>query len=160
MRSGVAFALFDRTGRAAGAAFLATFFCGFAGALLRAGDLAGAALEVRAEAFFGNGALFVAFFAVFPLEEAISLDFVALRAGAFSADERLVIAAGRAADLLPSVRLFPEDVEDVWRETGREEDLLMPLTTGSLMRSHQLSKEALNHRAAMKTVASLTQLAA
>jgi hypothetical protein len=126
---------------------------------LRAVDFfAAAGLCVRAVAFFWGGALFVLFFDALPLEEAISFDFVALRAGAFSADERLAISAGRAADLLARVRLFPEDVEDVWRETGREEDLLMPLTTGSLMRSHQLSKGALNHRAAVKTVPSLTQL--
>ena len=53
------------------------------------------------------------FFAVLLLEEAAPFDFVALRAGAFSAAERLVIGAGRALDLLPNVRLLPEEVEEV-----------------------------------------------
>jgi hypothetical protein len=112
LRSATDFAVFDRTGRA-GAAF-AIFFCGFAGADLRAVDLVAAAvLDVRAAAFFFGGALFAVFFAVLPLEGAIPFDFVALRAGAFSAAERLMIGAGRAVDLAASVRLFPEEVEDV-----------------------------------------------
>jgi hypothetical protein len=63
-------------------------------------------------AFFA-GVLLVLFFAVLPLEEAAPFDFVALRAGAFSAAERLVIGAGRALDLLPNVRLLPVEVEEV-----------------------------------------------
>jgi hypothetical protein len=143
LRSGEDFAVFDRDGREAGCA---AFFCAFTGVDLRAVFLAGVAvLDVRVAAL-GAVALFALFFAVLPLEDAIPFDFVALRAGAFSAAERLWIDAGRAVDLPATVRLFPEDVEE-GRETGREEDLLMPLTIGSLMRSHQLSKGALNHRA-------------
>ena len=111
MRSATDFADFDRAGRAG--AFV-TFFCLFAGADLRAVDLVAAAvLEVRAVAFFCDDTLFALFFAVLPLEETISFDLVALRAGAFSAAERLTIGAGRAADLLPNVRPLAEDVEEV-----------------------------------------------
>ena len=62
---------------------------------------------------FRTGVLLVLFFAVLPLDEAATFDFVALRAGAFSAAERLAIGAGRAVDLLPNVRLLPEEVEEV-----------------------------------------------
>ena len=145
MRSGEDFAVFDRDGREAD---VWAFFCAFTGVDLRAVFLAAAAgLDVRVAALCA-GARFAVFFVVLPLEDAIPFDFVALRAGAFSAAERLRIDAGRAADLPPRVRLFPED-DDEGREAGREADLLMPLTIGSLMRSHQLSKGALNHRAAI-----------
>ena len=111
MRSATDFADFDRTVRAAALAGFAAFFCGLAGAVLRAVDLA-AGLEVRAAAFFLTGALFALFFVALPLEEAISFAFVALRAGAFSAAERLTIGrAGRAVDLLANVRLLAEDVD-------------------------------------------------
>lgn len=118
-----------------------------------------AALDVFAGAALRDDTLLAAFFVVLPLDAVTVLDFVALRAGAFSAAERLIIGLGRAVDLLPNVRFFPEDVDEVWREAGREEDRLTPLTIGSLMRSHQLSKGALNHRAATKTIRSLAQLA-
>ena len=118
MRWATAFADFDCAGREAG---VAPLFCGFAGAVLRAGDvlLLAALLDVAAldvgGAALRAGALFVGvvFFDVLPLEEAISLAFVALRAGAFSAAERLMIGFGRAAvDFVDTVRLFPEDVEE------------------------------------------------
>jgi hypothetical protein len=118
LRWATTFPDFDCAGREAGVALL---FCGFAGAVLRAGDvllLAAALLDVAALEVGGAalraGALFVGgvFFDVLPLEEAISLAFVALRAGAFSAAERLMIGFGRAAvDFVDTVRLFPEDVE-------------------------------------------------
>jgi hypothetical protein len=106
------FAAFDCAGREAGRA---TFFCCFAGvdldaaSLFPAAGLEAAALDAGGAALRA-GALFTDFFDVLPLDEAVSPTFVALRAGAFSAaDERLVIGFGRAADLLPNVRLFPED---------------------------------------------------
>ena len=117
MRWATTFPDFDCAGREA---VVAPLFCGFAGAVLRAGDvlLLAALLDVAAldvgGAALRAGALFgVVFFDVLPLEEAISLAFVALRAGAFSAAERLMIGFGRAAvDLFDTVRLFPEDVEE------------------------------------------------
>ena len=112
MRSERGFAVFDRAGRETGAAL---FFCGLAGVDLRAvavGLLLAAVLVVCVTAFL-DGVLLMLFFVVLLLEEAAAVDFVALRAGAFSAAERLVIGFGRAVDLLPNVRFFPEDVEEV-----------------------------------------------
>jgi hypothetical protein len=83
--------------------------------LLLATELLVVALLDVCAAALRAGALFagVAFFDVLPLEEAISLAFVALRAGAFSAAARLMIGFARAAvDLVDTVRLFPEDVEE------------------------------------------------
>jgi hypothetical protein len=108
-------AAFDCAEREAGGALR---FCGLAGVALRAEVLLAAAVldaEVldAGAAPLRAGALFVTlFFDVLPLDEAISLTFVALRAGAFSAAERLMIGFGRAADLPANVRLFPEEVEE------------------------------------------------
>lgn len=112
MRSARDFADFDRAGRETG---VALFFCGLAGADLRTGAvflLLAVVLVARVPAFRA-GVLLALFFAGLPLEEAATFDFVALRAGAFSAAERLVIGFGRAVDLLPNVRPFPEEVEEV-----------------------------------------------
>jgi hypothetical protein len=102
LRAGAAFAALT------GAAF---FVClaGGAGFLLRAGALTFDA----AAAFFGAAALREgAAFAALPLapafEPALVFDLAALRAGAFSDDERLTIGLGRA--LFPaSVRFLAED---------------------------------------------------
>jgi hypothetical protein len=115
LRWATTFADFDCAGRGAGRALL---FCGLAGVDLRAEVLFPAAVLEAAVLDAGAAALragtpFVAiFFDVLLLDEAISLTFVALRAGAFSAAERLMIGFGRAVDLLANERLFPEDVEE------------------------------------------------
>jgi NAD/NADP transhydrogenase beta subunit len=69
-----------------------------------------------------------------------ALDLVALRAGAFSAGERLTIGLGRA-DLPVNVRFLAEDVVAVRREAGLEGDLFILLIVGSLMRSSRISKK-------------------
>jgi hypothetical protein len=79
------------------------------------------------------------FFALL-LTEVTALDLVALRAGAFSAGERLTIGLGRA-DLSVNARFLAEGVVAVRREAGLEGDLFTPLILGSLMRSSQLSKK-------------------
>jgi hypothetical protein len=113
LRSARVFA-FDRAGRAAVREEAAVFFCGLAGADLRATVLLLAAgLEVLVAFLCVEALRAVVFFAVLALDETPPFDFVALRAGAFSAAERLMIGTGRALDLLPNVRLFPEDVEEV-----------------------------------------------
>jgi hypothetical protein len=108
LRAGAAFAA-----ALTGAAF---FLAGGAGLLLRAGVLTFEAFEAfvaAATAFFGAGALRAgAAFADLPfapaLAPALVLDLGALRAGAFSEDERLTIGFGRA--LFPAnVRLLAED---------------------------------------------------
>jgi hypothetical protein len=71
-------------------------------------------------------------------------EFVALRAGALSADERFTIGLG-FADLPASERFFDEETVEVWREVGREGDRFTPLTIGSLMRSPRLLKGRPNH---------------
>ncbi|MGI8996578.1 MAG: hypothetical protein ACR2GW_07875 [Pyrinomonadaceae bacterium] len=63
----------------------------------------------------------------------------ALRAGAFSAPERLVIGAGRAG-LALTLRFFAGTVEMALRVAGRADSFLTPLMMGSLMHSTQLSK--------------------
>lgn len=92
--------------------------------------------------FFAGGAGFAGFadFFILVLVEAATA-FVALRAGAFFAGERLTIGLGRA-DLPVNARLFAEDVVAVRREAGLEGVLFIPLILGSLMRSSQLSKKA------------------
>ena len=96
-------------------------FAGFlAGcASLRAGALA-LTLTFEEAAFFGaDGLRAGAALAVLPLTKALLplaatlepdlvFDFVALRAGAFSEDERLTIGLGRAV-LPPNLRFFAED---------------------------------------------------
>ncbi|HEY0545887.1 MAG TPA: hypothetical protein VGC91_10960 [Pyrinomonadaceae bacterium] len=135
-------------------AFAACFFAG-AGAGLRAGvfALTGVA-RLTGAAFFGTTLFFggvffagragfagFADFFVLLLVEAAATAFVALRAGAFFAGERLTIGLGRA-DLPVNVRLFAEDVVAVRREARLEGVLFTPLIVGSLMRSSQLSKKA------------------
>ncbi|HYE66460.1 MAG TPA: hypothetical protein VD966_12810 [Pyrinomonadaceae bacterium] len=51
------------------------------------------------------------FFVVLPFAETVAPAFVALRAGAFSAVERLTIGLGRA-DFPANVRFLAEDVEE------------------------------------------------
>jgi hypothetical protein len=72
------------------------------------------------------------------------VEFVALRAGAFSAVERLTIGLG-FADLPANERFFDEETVEVWREVGREGDRFTPFTIGSLMRSPRLLKGRPNH---------------
>ncbi|HEX8843591.1 MAG TPA: hypothetical protein VF791_03055 [Pyrinomonadaceae bacterium] len=64
----------------------------------------------------------------------LTFDFVALRAGALSDEERFTSGFGRIV-LLANVRLFAEDVWEFLREAGREGDRFTPFTIGSLMRS-------------------------
>lgn len=66
--------------------------------------------------------------------------FVAFRAGAFVAGERLAISFGRA-DLLDNARLFVVDVTTPRRELGPGNDRLTPFILGSLMRCSKLSKK-------------------
>jgi hypothetical protein len=131
--------------------------CFFAGAGLRAGALALALVACLAAAAFFGAALFfgnfladgagldgLADFLVLLLAEGAAVAFVALvalRAGAFSAGERLTIGLGRA-DLPVNVRLLAEDVGVVRRDVGLEGVLFTPLMLGTLMRSSQLSKKA------------------
>ena len=143
MRAAVGFCCFPAEGRDFEVA-TAFFLTGFAGVALRVA--AGFRLRVEAEALalvavaLRAGAPFADPFALLPL---VALpDFVALRAGALSAAERFAKGLGRA-DLLPNARFFAEDVEEVEREAGREEDeRLTPLMIGSLMRSPRLLKKS------------------
>ncbi len=99
----------------------ALFLGGFAGALLRVGDLLLAATflvgtadlrRVAVTALFGFG-LTCLLLATGLLDLAVGLlDLVALRAGAFSAAERFNIGLGRA-DLLANERFFDEDTVEV-----------------------------------------------
>lgn len=66
--------------------------------------------------------------------------FVALRAGALTASERLTINVGRD-DLPDNARLFAVDVAALRREAGLDKDRLTLLIVGSLMRSSMLSKK-------------------
>lgn len=104
-----------------------------------------------AAAVLREGALLAAFLVDLLLLELAEADLVALRAGAFSAAERLGIGFGRPVDLPASVRFLAADLVEE-REAGRAGDRLTPLMTGSLMRSHRLSKGRLeNQRTAAKT---------
>lgn len=150
LRSGGCLAAFACAARAfVGAGVL--FFCGLACAGLEVdleiafgAGLRAAVLLLDAAADFGGvalrgGALFAGFFAALFLLEACAVDLVALRAGAFSVRERLAMGLGRAA-FPATIRFFAADVVVAVREEGRVGDLLTPLMTGSLMRSHRLSK--------------------
>lgn len=125
-------------------------------ALARSGGLAGLALARTAGlatfAFARTSCLeiftlvrttsfgdFVNFF-VLTLVTPAPLDFVAFRAGAFVASERLTINFGRA-DLPDNVRLLAEGVAALRREAGVDRDRFTPLIVGSLMRSSRLSKK-------------------
>jgi hypothetical protein len=112
LRSASVFA-FDRAGREAAREAVAAFFCGLTGAALRTVVLLLVAVLEVLVAVLCAEALRAVFFVVLALDEAPPFDLVALRAGAFSAAERLTSGFGRAVDLLPNVRLFPEDVEEV-----------------------------------------------
>lgn len=82
---------------------------------------------------------FTNFFVLFLVTPA-PFAFVALRAGAFAASERLIINVGRD-DLPDNARPFIEDVAGLRREAGLDKDRLIPLTVGSLIRSSKLSKK-------------------
>jgi hypothetical protein len=90
---------------------LALFPVGLAGAVLRDGALPRAVtLAFALDALLRAGALLADFFVVLLLAEAVALDLVALRAGAFSAAARLTIGLGRA-DLPDPLRPFDEDAD-------------------------------------------------
>jgi hypothetical protein len=131
------------------------FFAGADGAGLRAGVLVLAvAARFAVTALLGAAPFLTVFFAgaagldglagflTLLLAELAVFDFVALRAGACSAGERLTIGLGRA-DLPVNARFLAEDVVEVRREAGLEGDRFTPFTVGSLMRSSQLSKKPL-----------------
>ncbi len=128
---------FDGAGLRAGAFGLAKLFCLTAAFLPEATTLPAD--------FFAGAAAFAAGFAgfadFFGLLAGAAFDLVALRAGAFSAGERLSIGLGRA-DFSDNARLLAEDVVEARRVAGLEGDLLIPFKLGSLMRSSQLSKKA------------------
>jgi hypothetical protein len=140
-------------------ALLACFFAGAGAAILRAAGFVFAAaatgrlpvvgfflLEAAllAGIFFAVAAVFAGFadFLVLLLAGLVALTFVALRAGAFSAADRLTIGLGFAA--FPANARF---LAEVRREAGLEGDLLIPLIVGSLMRSSRLSKKLLKKSA-------------
>lgn len=77
---------------------------------------------------------------VFDFVAPAPLAFVALRAGALPASERLIVSVGRD-DLPDIVRLFAKDVAAPRREAGPDKGRLTPLTVGSLIRSSKLSKK-------------------
>jgi hypothetical protein len=70
-----------------------------------------AAFDLEDEAL-ALGALLALFFVDLALDETVTFDFVALRAGAFSALERLTIGFGRG-DLPAAVRFLAVDAEEV-----------------------------------------------
>lgn len=136
-------------------------------ALVRSGDLDGFALTrtagfagfalVRSDELDSFGLVRTIGLGAFAFGRAIGLDnftiffvlilvapapfaFVALRAGAFTASERLTSNVWRD-DLPDNARVFAEDVTALRREAGLDKDRLTLLTVGSLMRSSKLSKK-------------------